>query len=835
MKNKNKLIAFGAFAVAVCTGSGFAETILVKNGKNTGDGSLRQALQEARDGDRIVFDAEMGSASGVFSSALPVDANVEIDGSDVFSVSGYGFRVAAGKTVTFKNLVFKNCNKGYGAAVYTSGTSHFMNCSFLNGNTSASGGAVYNDAGKVHFRNCLFSGNSSGGYGGAIYSWKEGSECHVNDCTFINNRSTSAFGGAIYHQMGKTYVKNSRFEGNWANSYGGAIMCDDGVVLDSTFENNRSGSYGGAIMSDGGVIANCTFSGNQASVYGGAVLCWDTVIANCTAVGNSAGSTSGAWGVNQPGCWHINNIAVGNSSKAGKDVFNCLDSHLGYSVFGDLFGSYSSAEASTCRTGKTFSDVLGEMAAVEVDGVRQTYYPVKGGSPAENAGVFIWHNADWSSVAYSVEKDGTKTYMRGTEGAVLPLCRDQLGRRFKRPSMGSISLPRFQVYTNADSGEGSLRDAIANAEDGDTILFDLRTGMNEIRLESAIEIAKNRFSRKGLAIGGDNGGRCVKISGGGKVQLFVVGRGNKVFADGINFADGKALSGGAICNEGELTVRNCAFTGNCSSSWGGAIANMKAAAFYAENCDFVGNKCGAWGGAVASHTTPVSIVLNCRFSGNACEAWGGAVAAFETGNFLVIGCNVHDNEAHGGSLVAHSSAKLTLIGTTVKDNSAVLGEGSDIFNLGGSVKAFGSYSQDNEGGVAGETGLAPLPMEYSVLASTDTKALGAWYSQVTNSTTGTVSMRLNRKAIPGFAVRTESQSIFDVDEDNMVSMPVDNVKPFLYYGLGWSDTPGGEFTVEPGMWIQADANGTLPSDVKAPKGNGASRFFRIKVTDNPRL
>ena len=66
-----------------------------------------------------------------------------------------------------------------------------------------------------------------------------------------------------------------------------------------------------------------------------------------------------------------------------------------------------------------------------------------------------------------------------------------------------------------------------------------------------------------------------------------------------------------------------------------------------------------------------------------------------------------------------------------------------------------------------------------------------------------------------------------------VTMTVENVKPLLYYGLGWSDTPGGEFVVEPGMWLQADENGVLPGDVKAPKGTGTSRFFRVKVTDDP--
>ena len=62
---------------------------------------------------------------------------------------------------------------------------------------------------------------------------------------------------------------------------------------------------------------------------------------------------------------------------------------------------------------------------------------------------------------------------------------------------------------------------------------------------------------------------------------------------------------------------------------------------------------------------------------------------------------------------------------------------------------------------------------------------------------------------------------------------VENVKPLLYYGLGWSETPCGEFVVEPGMWIQADENGNLPGEVKAPRGKGSSRFFRVKVTDDP--
>ena len=832
MKTTQKFTVCAAFA-ATFAGHIVANTLWVTNNASVGEGTLRAMVQQASNGDRIAFDFGVGATNILLKNAVQIGSSIEIDGGSGVTIRGHHLEIAAGCTVSFSGIKFTGSTEcGYGGAVYAHGDTSFSKCRFENNRVSGYGAAIYNDNAKCRIRDCVFLGNTSYGYGGAVYNWKESSVCEIVNSTFRNNRSNTAFGGAVYADKGLK-IRNCSFVGNWADSYGGAVMCDECVIIGCTFDGNSSGSYGGAVMTDGGCIVNSTFRGNRATTYGGAVLCWDTVIVNCTAVGNYAGNNSGAWGVNQSGCWHVNNIAVGNSSKTGKDIFNCLDAHLGYSIFGDLFGSYSAGEAATCITGKNQSDVLESPQTVEINGVPQLYYPIKEGGIAENAGVIVWHNDDWSAVAYSLTESGRKTYMRGTNGADRRLSRDQLGRRFRQASIGSLSVPMFQVTSCEDSGLGSLREALAEAEDGDLILFDLRRGKNEIELKTPLVIANNRFKDKGMTIGGDNGGRCVTIKGNGTFQLLTVKSGNKINVDGITFKNGKNGSGGAIGNSGALTVRNCGFMDNESPTWGGAICNMQAASCYVQNCDFVGNLSGGWGGAIASHTTPLTTLLHCRFSGNMCEGWGGAIAAYSTGDTLVIDCKINGNEAYGGGgIAAQEGARVTVIGSEVCRNSATAGRGNDLFNLDATINAVGAYCESNYGMVAGSTDLTPIPKKYSSLVSTEAKALGSWYSQVVDAS-GRPCMRLNSQACPRFAARTDGKPAFEMTDAEFVTMTVENVKPLLYYGLGWSDTPGGDFVVEPGMWVQADENGVLPNDVKAPKGTGTSRFFRVKVTDDP--
>ena len=403
-----------------------------------------------------------------------------------------------------------------------------------------------------------------------------------------------------------------------------------------------------------------------------------------------------------------------------------------------------------------------------------------------------------------------------------------VGEYDARPILFEGGLRPFIVVTSPESeGEGSLREAVAKAQDGDEIRF--APGLCRITLKERIAIESSPFADKGLVIG--NIACPVAIEGNDSFELFVVN--GKVMFEGVTFAHGKGTFGGAIWNNGNLTIRKCKFIENSSPSWGGAICNRSTATLYAQDCEFVGNTCDSWGGAIASHTAQLTTLLGCRFIGNSCEAWGGALAAYGSGDMLVVNCEIRGNHAYSGAVVAQSNARLTLIGSTLTDNVADFA-GADVFNLGGTVNAIGSLCRDNHGQVTGTTDLQPLPVKRSSLVSTDTKALGNWYSKTVDAN-GSSCLRLNDHARPRFAPRMEGRSLFEMTDEDCVSMPVENVKPYLYYGLGWSDTPDGDYHVEPGRWIQADANGNLPGEVKAPRGKGNSRFFRVKVTDDPMI
>lgn len=776
---KMKLKGMLAALVALTASLASAETIMVTNALDVGEGTLRCALGRANDGDRIRIDLPGGTFLHL-TSTIRVDGNrfpsgIAVNGNGC-TVDGGGnhriLEVLRGNRIRFSDMTFARGRSEQGGAISNLGDLEFRNCTFGNNVANGQGGAVWN-AGDASFHaiNCAFDGNQAKGQGGAVYS--NLSKLLLERCSFVRNAS-GVQGGALYGSQGTVTL----------------VGC---AISENCAEEN-----GGAVFTRGGLIANCTIIENKAECDGG-ITAFDTTI--------------------------VNSIITGNEPSDYRSYSGGVVRH---SALGQCKGGMEFPDS---KTGVLLQDALCPSQTIDVNGVAQRYYPLMEGGVAENAGVIVWHDKDWTSVAYGLAEDGQKTYLRGSAGAERRLSRDQLGRRFHQPSIGSLSIPMFQVTSCADSGLGSLREALDAAEDGDTILFDLRLGRNVIELKTSLVIECNRFKDRGITIGGANGGRSVTVKGDGMFQLLTVKAGNKVNVDGVTFRDGKGDCGGAIGNSGSLTVRNCGFVGNVSPSWGGAICNWRGASCYAQNCDFTGNRCGGWGGAVASHTAPLTTLLNCRFADNACEAWGGALAAYGSGDMLVVNCEIRGNHAYGGAVVAQSNARLTLIGSTLTDNVADFA-GADVFNLGGTVNAIGSLCRDNHGQVTGTTDLQPLPVKRSSLVSTDTKALGNWYSKAVDAN-GYSCLRLNDHACPRFAPRMKGRPLFEVTAEDWVSMPVENVKPYLYYGLGWSDTPDGDYHVEPGRWIQADANGNLPGEVKAPRGKGNSRFFRVKVTDDP--
>ena len=204
----------------------------------------------------------------------------------------------------------------------------------------------------------------------------------------------------------------------------------------------------------------------------------------------------------------------------------------------------------------------------------------------------------------------------------------------------SFSQGTKTVTTDADDGAGSLRQTIADAVDGDTIIFD---GVTTIMLGDPIMLGD-----KTLIIDGSTAEANVILDGrpnGTDIDdnrvIEVTGTADKVvtlmnlsvqygFAkDTVGDYDGIGGGGGMLVNNllaGEIIVTNCSFMNNQATSKGGGVRVFGNSTF--TDCDFGHNSAldaenGDGGGVYASFAT----FDGCSFIGNnAADHGGGALA-----------------------------------------------------------------------------------------------------------------------------------------------------------------------------------------------------------------
>ncbi len=224
------------------------------------------------------------------------------------------------------------------------------------------------------------------------------------------------------------------------------------------------------------------------------------------------------------------------------------------------------------------------------------------------------------------------------------------------------------VSNTADSGAGSLRQALANAGNGDTIDASGLTGTITL-LTGELEVTHS-----------------VNILGSGPAHLIVNGnypnttnrvfhinRGLTVNISGLTIENGSVsgcVGGGGIYNDhSTLAVTNCLFTGNSAQVAGGAIYNdgsdlNNSSILTVSGSSFAGNSAG-FGGAIHNYSW---ISTNC---GANCQAGGNASATVIDSSFL-------DNSAGTGGAIGamaggFASGGLSLVVTncTFRNNSAV--------------------------------------------------------------------------------------------------------------------------------------------------------------------
>src|SRR6266480_7892926 len=127
------------------------------------------------------------------------------------------------------------------------------------------------------------------------------------------------------------------------------------------------------------------------------------------------------------------------------------------------------------------------------------------------------------------------------------------------------------VSTNSDSGSGSLRQAIldANAMPGDDTVEITTTGT--IVLSSPLPLITDNIVLNGP------GTNLLTVSGNNAVRVFITGSGTTNVFNGISIASGLATNGAngaAIENAGDLTLMNCAVANSHTlAGLGGGIYN----------------------------------------------------------------------------------------------------------------------------------------------------------------------------------------------------------------------------------------------------------------------
>ncbi len=319
------------------------------------------------------------------------------------------------------------------------------------------------------------------------------------------------------------------------------------------------------------------------------------------------------------------------------------------------------------------------------------------------------------------------------------------------------------VTTTADSGAGSLRTALTNAANGDTI---------NCSVTGTIMLSSGQLTvPRSVTIMGP-GSATLTVSGTSTSRVFNV-TGTNVTISGLRIANGGGTNSGAGIYTGgspgsAVAVSNCDIADNNTTRDGGGIFNGPGVTMTISNCTLSGNRANGSGGAifndhatltvlastiswnqVGTHAAGIynnglsgsaSLTLNaCTFSGNAANLLGGGImsdgASSGSATLTISACTFSGNSAWAGGAILNygqsGSAILKINACTFSGNSAgyaganidnsgwygtaalEIGDtilnagaaGGNIFNDLGTVTSAGyNLSSDNGGGFLTATG-----------------------------------------------------------------------------------------------------------------------------------
>ena len=250
---------------------------------------------------------------------------------------------------------------------------------------------------------------------------------------------------------------------------------------------------------------------------------------------------------------------------------------------------------------------------------------------------------------------------------------------------GAIS---SQVTTTADSGPGSLREAIASADDGDTITFAPALAGQTIELASELRI-NEAITIDGLGAG------SLTVDANGAGRAFYLYQGTPmgpITITGLTITGGDAADGGGIHSlERDVVLDDVDIEGNAAENLGGGI--FLAGGQLTLTSSTVSGNTASHGGGINlgsryAYGDTSATITNTTVEYNTAQYDGGGVALDTTyGTVNIMGSHIDhndsDNGAGGGIDIYQNAAPVTITNTTISHNHA--------YDSGGGVNIAESY------------------------------------------------------------------------------------------------------------------------------------------------
>jgi hypothetical protein len=238
------------------------------------------------------------------------------------------------------------------------------------------------------------------------------------------------------------------------------------------------------------------------------------------------------------------------------------------------------------------------------------------------------------------------------------------------------------VINANDSGPGSLRQALVEANHGDTIDFDPALNGQTIMLTTAELVIDKSITISGP---GANLLAVSRAQDAPAFSIFHVDAALTVMIQGLTVSNGSALQfgcgGGILIDGSTLTVTNCTVSNNSTDGTGGGICVENNATLTIESSTLSGNYAGDYGGGMANDGTIT--INNSTLSDNRGEFAAGAILnGFSTGASLTVSNSTlsgNTTQLHGGGIFNGGQAVIT--NSTLSGNSGMTG-GAIVNRLG---------------------------------------------------------------------------------------------------------------------------------------------------------